>query len=55
MPYKNSLKHILIPIIVAISVLVGVLVHKYFFQTKHAVQSNSAEISKVDVLLRKLL
>ncbi|PLX17871.1 MAG: peptidase S41 [Salinivirgaceae bacterium] len=54
MPYKNSLKHIAIPTIIAISILTGVLVHKYFFQTKHIVQGQASEISKVDELLRKI-
>jgi carboxyl-terminal processing protease len=54
MSYKNSLKHILIPVIVAVSILVGVLVHKFFFQTKHIIQGKSNDISKVDQLLRKI-
>ena len=54
MPYKNSLKQILLPIIVALSILGGVLVHKYFFQTQHIVKGETTAISKVDQLLRKI-
>lgn len=54
MPYKNSLKHILLPTIVAVSILVGVLVHKYFFQAQQIIKGNTFEVSKVDQLLRKV-
>ncbi|ALO16061.1 putative CtpA-like serine protease [Salinivirga cyanobacteriivorans] len=54
MNYKNSLKHILYPAVIALSIIVGIVTHRYFFQSAPVVQKMSGEPSKIDKLLRKI-
>src|SRR6056297_579032 len=54
MNYKNSLKHILYPAVIALSIIVGIVTHRYFFQSAPVVQKMSGQPSKIDKLLRKI-
>ena len=54
MNYKNSLKQILYPTVIALSIVIGVLAHRYFFQSSPAIKKVGGEPSKIDKLLQKV-
>ncbi len=55
MPVNNTKRQILFPIVIAISIVAGVLIHEFFFQTPAKIKKVDQQASKIDNLLRKVV
>ncbi len=55
MSINNTKRQVLIPVIIALSVVAGVLIHEFFFQSPTKVKEIDTQASKIDNLLRKVV
>lgn len=54
MNYRNSIQHVVLPLVIAVSILTGIFINRFFFQSDRVHIAGGSQISKIEELLQKI-